>query len=348
MEIFVYHNGSEKVEENVLVTQLPEILKDERSFVWVDLEEPTVEQEQEVLAKIFNFHPLTIEDCRMDHSQPKIEEFPDYLYFIVHGVRNEANSRNFATKELDGYIGKNFVVTYHHDNFLSIDNVKRQIRSSPIACARGGSYLLHHILDQIVDLYAPVIEDFEQYIIKLEDRIFRLTRANNRILAEIVRLKRNVIRMRRVSTKQLDILYRLSHGEFKQIDSAMLPFYRDIYDHLQRVSDLSESYKDLVSSLMDTYLSVLANRTNDVMKTLTIFSAMMLPLTVITGIYGMNFENMPELKTRTGYFVVLGVMILVALGMLSYFWYQGWIGGSDADDEKTPEDRDLTEITIVD
>lgn len=348
MEIFVYHNGSQQVEEDVLVTQLPEILKDEHSFVWVDLEEPTVEQEHDVLASIFNFHPLTIEDCRVDHSQPKIEEFPGYLYFIVHGVRNEANSRNFATKELDGYIGKNFVVTYHHDNFRSIDNVKRQIRSSPIVCARGGSYLLHQILDQIVDLYAPVIEDFEQYIIRLENRIFRLTKANNQILAEIVRLKRNVIRMRRVSAKQLDILYRLSHGEFKQIDQAMLPFYRDIYDHLQRISDLAESYKDLVSSLMDTYLSILANRTNDVMKTLTIFSAMMLPLTVITGIYGMNFENMPELKTRTGYFVVLSVMFLVALGMLFYFWTQGWIGGNNSSDDGLPEDDDLTDITIVD
>jgi magnesium transporter len=348
MEIFVYCKGTEQVKEGVSAADLSKILKDEDNFVWVDLEEPTVEQEQEVLANIFNFHPLSIEDCRVDHSQPKIEEFPDYLYFIVHGVRSEANSRNFATKELDGYIGKNFVVTYHHDNFRSIDNVKRQIRSSPIVCARGGSYLLHQILDQIVDLYAPVIEDFEQYIIKLEDRIFRLTRANNRILAEIVRLKRNVIRMRRVSTKQLDILYRLSHGEFKQIDPAMLPFYRDIYDHLQRVSDLSESYKDLVSSLMDTYLSVLANRTNDVMKTLTIFSAMMLPLTVITGIYGMNFENMPELKTRTGYFVVLGVMVFVALGMLFYFWTQGWIGGRNREDDKLPEDPNSIDITIVD
>lgn len=348
MEIFVYLKGAVKVKENVSTADLPKILEDENNFVWVDLEAPTVQEEQEILANVFNFHPLTIEDCRIDHSQPKIEEFPDYLYFIVHGVRNEANSRNFATKELDGYIGKNFVVTYHHDNFRSIDNVKRQIRSSPIICARGGSYLLHQLLDQIVDLYAPIIEEFEQYIIKLEDRILRLTRANNRILAEIIRLKRNVIRMRRVSSKQLDILYRLSHGEFKQIDEAMLPFYRDIYDHLQRVSDLSESYKDLVSSLMDTYLSILANRNNDVMKTLTIFSAMMLPLTVITGIYGMNFENMPELKTRTGYFVILGVMVLVAVSMLLYFWYQGWIGGGNSEDEKKSDDRDLLDITIVD
>lgn len=331
MEIFAYRNGSRQVEENVLIANLPDILRDPNNFVWVDLEAPTEAEEQQILTGIFNFHPLTIEDCRVNHSQPKVEEFPDYLYFIVHGVRSDASSGKFLSRELDGYLGKNYVVTYHHESFNSIENVKRLVRSSPIACQRGGSYLLHQILDQLVDNYAPVIDDYENYITDLEDRIFALKKADKAILQEIVGLKRNVMRLRRISSKELDILYRMSHGEFDQIDSHLLPFYRDIYDHLLRVSDLAESYRDLTTALMDTYLSIIANRTNDVMKTLTVFSAMMLPLTVITGIYGMNFENMPELKTRTGYFIVLGVMALVATSLLAYFWRKGWL---DSDNEE--------------
>ena len=353
VQIFVYSHDSGKVKEETNVEILPEALANEKNFVWIDLEAPAIEDDERILNQIFRFHPLTIEDSRVDHDQPKVEEFPDYLYIIFHGVRTDADSRNFMTKEVDSYLGKNYLVTYHHEHFRSIDAVKRQIRASPVACQRGGAYLLHQILDQMVDHYVPVIEDFDVYITKLEDRIFRLRKADNRVLAEVIRLKRNVLRMRRTSQKQLDIVYRLSHGEFRQIEEKMLPFYRDIFDHLQRVSDLSESYRDLADSLMNTYLSVLSNRNNEVMKTLTIFSAIMLPLTVITGIYGMNFENMPELKTRTGYFVVLAVMALVASLLIFYFWRQGWIGeGATSDDgnkiKLNDKDEDLMNISLTD
>jgi magnesium transporter len=141
-------------------------------------------------------------------------------------------------------------------------------------------------------------------------------------------LKRGVLRLRRISSKQMEILYRMSRGEFSLIDQQMLPFYRDIYDHLIRVTDLAESYRDLISGALEAYLSVVSNRLNEIMKVLTIFSAIMLPLTFIAGVYGMNFEHMPELATRYGYFVVWGIMIVVASGMLGLFWRRGWIGGA--------------------
>jgi magnesium transporter len=141
-------------------------------------------------------------------------------------------------------------------------------------------------------------------------------------------LKRGVLRLRRISTKQMDVFYRMSRGEFSLIDQNMVPFYRDIYDHLIRVTDLAESYRDLIGGALEAYLSVVSNRLNEIMKVLTIFSAIMLPLTFIAGVYGMNFEHMPELATRYGYFVVWGIMIVVALGMLGFFWRRGWIGGS--------------------
>ncbi len=328
MEIIVYQKGKLEVEENFAPQDLPMLLKDPDNLVWLDLFVPTEADKIEadnVLSNVFRFHPLTIEDAHETRNQPKVEVFNDYLFFIVHGVRSETNSANFATKELDGYLGKNFIVTYHDEKFRSIDSVKTRIRDNVYSCQRGAAYLLHQILDEVVDLYMPIVDDFENAINVLEERVFKLKRGNNDILEEIMDLKRSVARLRRVSSKQLEVLYRFSHGGLPHIDENLLPFFRDVHDHLQRISDLSEGYRDLVSGLMDIHFSVITNKTNDVMKVMTIISTIMLPLSVIAGIYGMNFENMPELKTRYGYFFTIGLMVVVAIGLLIYFWRKGWI-----------------------
>ncbi len=332
MEIFVYRNGADSIEEGFPVEDLPELLEDEDNVVWVDFDSKTsddVIQAQSILLNVFKFHHLTIEDCIETRNQPKVEAFPSYLYFIVHGVKNETNSANFVTKELDGYLGRNFVVTYHNEDFRSIDAVKKQIRSTPFHCQRGAAYLLHQILDQLVDLYMPVVDDFDVAINLLEDRVFMMKKNNTKILEEIMDLRRSVARLKRISSRQLDVLYRLSHGEFPQIDEQILPFYRDVHDHLLRISDLSENYRDLVSSLFDILFAVTANKTNDVMKVLAVFSSIILPLSLIAGIYGMNFENMPELHSRYGYFGALILMLLIGGGLFIYFWRKGWIFGDD-------------------
>jgi magnesium transporter len=328
MEILVYRHGSEAIEEGFTADDLPGLLENENNVVWVDFLGETEEEiklAHDVLLNVFHFHYLTVEDCLETRNQPKVEAFPNYIYFILHGVKNETNSANFVTKELDGYLGSNFVVTFHNERFRTIKKVKQQIRTTPLACRRGAAYLLHQILDYMVDLYMPVVDDFDNTINELEERVFAMKRNDNVILEEIMDLRRAVARLKRISTRQLDVLYRISHGEFPQIPEQILPFYRDVHDHLQRISDLSESYRDLVSGLFDIHFSVTANKTNDVMKVMTIISTIMLPLSVIAGIYGMNFEYMPELKTRSGYFVTLGVMFVVAVGLLFYFWRKGWI-----------------------
>jgi magnesium transporter len=327
MEILVYRHGQPKVAEGFTADQLPELLQEPDAVIWVDMESPTAADEQ-VLLDVFKFHPLTVEDCRENRHYPKIEEFPGYIYFIVHGVRADTSPDRFNTIELDGFLGKNYVITYHHDIFRSIINVKQLLRTSPIACQRGPAFLLHQILDQIVDFYSPVIDDFDGRINELEETIFNLRRPNNEILAQIMELKRSVLRLRRISNKQMDILLRMSRGEFHAlIPEDMRPFYRDIYDHIVRVTDLAESYRDLISGSLEAYLSVVSNRMNEIMKVLTIFSAVMLPLTFIAGVYGMNFENMPELHSRYGYYGALIVMGVVAVGMLIFFWRRGWLGG---------------------
>jgi magnesium transporter len=328
MEIFVYRHGSDSVEEGFSPGDLPELLSDKTNVVWVDLLGETPEQIEfatDILTNTFKFHHLTIEDAIETRNQPKIEAFPDYLYFTVHGVKpDETSSSNFATKELDGYLGENFVVTFHKERFQSIKAVKQQLRSSPFSCRRGAAYLLHQILDQLVDLYMPVVDEFDDAINELEDRVLRMG-SGNTILAELMDLRRSVARLRRISARQLDVLYRISHGEFPQIPANILPFFRDVHDHLQRISDLAESYRDLVGGLFDIHFSVIATKTNDVMKTLAVLSSIILPLSLIAGIYGMNFEHMPELKSRNGYFLTLAVMLIVTVILLFYFWRRGWI-----------------------
>ncbi|MFN2531539.1 MAG: magnesium/cobalt transporter CorA [Pyrinomonadaceae bacterium] len=325
MEIFVHREGNDKVEEGFTVNQIPELLNDEKITFWVDFEAPT-ENDDQILLDVFKFHPLTVEDCRANRHHPKAEEFPDYLYFIVHAVRRDASPERFNTIELDGYLGRNYVVTYHHEGFNSIDQVKQAIRASPVLCQRGAAFLLHQIIDTIVDDYLPVMDDFDERMNKLEDDIFNLRRPNQKILEGILSLKRSLLRLKRISSKQLDVLYRISHGQFQLISGPVLPFYRDIFDHLVRVVDLAESYRDLISGSLEAYLSVVSNRLNEIMKVLTIFSAVMMPLTFIVGVYGMNFDNMPEIHSRYGYYAVWLIMLVVATGMMIFFWRRGWIG----------------------
>jgi magnesium transporter len=334
MEILVYRQGAEKVESGFSLAQLPELLKEETSVIWLDLDSPD-EAADRILLDVFRFHPLTVEDCRETRNYPKVEEFPGYLYFIVHGVTANITPDRFNTIELDAFLGPNYVITYHHDTFRSISNVKKLLSTSPVICQRGPAFLLHQILDQIVDFYTPVLDDFDERIAKLEDDIFALNRPNKAIMEEIMDLKRGVLRLRRISARQMEVILRSSRGEFTLIPAQLLPFYRDIYDHIMRITDLAENYRDLISGSLDAYMSVVGNRMNEIMKVLTIFSAIMLPLTFIAGLYGMNFDNLPELHFAYSYFVVLGVMLIIAVAMLIFFWRRGWIGGGDHKKEES-------------
>lgn len=349
MEIFVYRDGADHVEEGFGSDELPSLLADKQNLVWVDLLGETPEQIEEakfVLLDIFKFHYLTVEDCLETRNQPKIEVFDRYIYFIVHGIKSgETGPTNFVTKELDGFLGENYLVTFHDQRFRSIKDVKSQIRTGSLACKRGSAYLLHQLLDHLVDLYMPIVDDFDLVINSLEERVFDLKKSDTAVLEQIMDLRRSVARLRRISARQLEVLYRISHGEFPQIPSNILPYFRDVHDHLLRISDLAEAYRDLVSGLFDIHFAVVANRTNDVMKTLAVLSAIMLPLSLIAGIYGMNFDYMPELKTPHGYFITLAIMGLVALLLLFYFWRRGWIFQREETAEPEPQkDAERTEL----
>jgi magnesium transporter len=203
--------------------------------------------------------------------------------------------------------------------------------------------LLHQVLDNVVDNYMPLVDRLDVAINELEEGLLSSRqRHNGRMLQDIMDLRRSVARLKRTSSRQLEVLYRMSHGEFPQIPENVLPFFRDVHDHLRRIADLAESYRDLVAGLFEIHFTVIATRTNDVMKTLAVLSAIILPLTLIAGIYGMNFENMPELHSRYGYFLTLAAMALLTIVLLIYFWRRGWIFSRDeaSVDEETEQQPD--------
>ncbi|HEY4239027.1 MAG TPA: magnesium/cobalt transporter CorA [Kofleriaceae bacterium] len=299
-------------------------------LVWIDLERQSPELDA-FLTGDLHLHPLTIEDIWTDRGRPKIEDFNRYLYVIVHGIGATKGDR-LALQELDVVIGPTWIVT-HDPAGLVADQVGDELAHSPRLLGKGVAWLAHGLLDRLVDRYMPVVDELDSEIENLENDVLERagTPRGHGVLSRILTFKRRLQALRRTGAYQREILLRLSRGEFDEIPPDALPFFRDVYDHFLRISDIAEGYRDLVSSALDAYLSVQSNRMNEIMKTLTLMSTVMLPLTFIAGVYGMNFEHMPELHWLYGYPAAIGLMLAVTIGILLWFRRKGWIARRDED-----------------
>jgi magnesium transporter len=296
--------------------------------IWIELEQQDHACDA-LLAQTLHLHPLTIEDIWSERPAPKVESYDGYLYVIVHGIKGV--KRGIELAELDLVLGSTYVIT--HDAHHLCDEVGAELERNPKLLAKGPAWLAHALLDHVVDQYLPVIDDLDAQIEDLENEVLRKagTKLGPPVMRKILRFKRMLLELRRMAIHQREILLRLARGEFEQIPKDATPFYRDVYDHFLRVSDLVESYRDLVTSALEAYLSVQSNRMNDIMKSLTLIATVMLPITFIAGVYGMNFKHMPELELVWGYPAALGLMLLVVLGCLWWFRSKGWIGNRELD-----------------
>lgn len=324
----------------VATTKLSEIRAafEAKQRVWVDLERQSPDADV-VLKDIAKLHPLTIEDVWGPRGQPKIDDFDEYLYVIIHGIGARKKDK-LELVEIDVVIGDNWLITHDRDGLVT-DDVGTELDHSPRIMAKGIPWLAHAVLDRAVDRYLPVISHLDIEIEQLEADVLAKagTPRGKKVLARILAFKRTLQELRRMSIHQREILLRLSRGDFGEIPPDAIPFYRDVYDHFLRINDIAEGYRDLVASALDAYLSVQSNRMNEVMKTLTLMSTVMLPLTFIAGVYGMNFKNMPELSWFWGYPFALLLMASVATGILLWFRRRGWIGGEDNKLERKKKDR---------
>jgi len=301
-------------------------LEDSTGLLWVDLLIQS-EADAALLRDLFHFHPLTIEDCLSPHVDPaKADDHGDYLFIVVQALSAFDSERELMESEVDFYLGPNYVVSCHREPIPAIEHYHERCRQDEYVLSHTADWLLHGLLDALVDEYLPVVDAVDNTIDQLEEAV--LHRPDSRLLQQIMLVKRNTLRLRRVATPQRDMMNRLSRGEYpKLIREETAIYYRDIYDHLVRVEYLIEALRDLADGALNTYLSVVSNRLNEVMKVLTVAVVPLTVGTLISGIFGMNLTAgfWPPADSEWGFGVVIAFMVVIAALTLAYFRYRRWV-----------------------
>ncbi len=318
---FLYRKGK-PLEANLSRAQMFAALAEKDCLLWADFEDAT-EFEAEALVEIFNFHPLAVEDCVSDISHPKVDDFEEYLFLVVHAIRLDEKGE-LKTTELDIFLNKHYVVTFHKDHLKSVEKIRDNVMKKPDGLlGSGAEMLVHAILDQLVDNYLPVLDQYDQKIDQLEDEIFKNPSAD--YMATVLQLKRELFHLRRIVSPQRDTLNYLTRNPTPFIKPKNMIYFRDIYDHLFRIYGMVEGFHEMITGILQAYFSYSSNRLNEVIKRLTILATLTMPTLMIASLYGMNFRNMPEIDWEFGYLFSLGLMFATTVGLLIWMKIKKWI-----------------------
>lgn len=319
----LYH-PDKGVKCGVSIGEIREALKDERSLIWVDMMD-IEDNDIDLLSSVFNIHPLTIEDIIMPNARPKIENFGEYLYIIMFALepQNGKMRSRINTIELDCCIGRNFLITCHTAPIPPLGVCKDRVKKQSPTIMHGPDMLLYSILDSCVDSYFPIITEFDQMVDEMSEELFK--EPGRSTLKRIYKLKNDIIQLRRIIGPQADVAGLIVRGEFKFILPSNIAYFRNIHDNLVRLNDVIGASRDVITGAMEAYAAIVSNRLNEVMKTLTVITTIMMPLTLIASIYGMNFKHMPELEHKFGYPTIIAIMIIVTVSMLIYFRRKKWL-----------------------
>jgi magnesium transporter len=303
--------------------ELPKLINDPEISVWVVMDADG-EEEREVLQDVLGIHPLLVDDAFNSAQSPKVEDHGNYMYLILHGLRiGSKTALDIDTTDLDLFIGKNFLVTHYHRDLSSVQRVVSAVEKEPKLLAQGPAVIAHRLIDHMIDQYFPLMEQLDEQINKLEDEA--LGGAGKAFERRVFELKRGLLRLRRTGLYQRDILHRLARGDFALLPVETRPFYRDVYDHFIRITDEADSYRELVASAYEAHLGVQGQKLNEIMKVLTLFSTIVLPLNFITGLYGMNFDHMPGLHWAYGYETAIIAMVTLVASLFFFFRNKDWI-----------------------
>lgn len=307
--------------DSVSDTDIKNALKKDDSLVWVELEDP-VKEELALIKDVFNLHPLTVEDCVNTNARPKIDQFPSYMFLILHAAGYNAATLKVKTLELNICLGRNFLLTIHMDPIPSLKTAWERAQKNINLMSNGSDKLLYQVVDSLVDNYFPVTDMLDTRIDRIENEVF--SEPSEDTLKHIFSVKNDILFLRRFIAPQRETINLLAKGDHSFINQSTGIYFRDISDNLMFILDTIDTYRDTLGGALDAYLSNISQKTNEIMKTLTIIATIVMPLTLITGVYGMNFRYMPEITWRYGYFGVCGLMALVAVGMLAYFKKNKW------------------------
>jgi magnesium transporter len=310
---------------------MPTLLSDTNLFLWVDLEGGTPQEVKMVLEDIFHFHPLSIEDCVSESPSPKVEEyfpkeedrFSPYLFMVVHAVDYSRKDGVFGTTELNFFLGKNFLVTYHDVPMRAVQMVEERCRKGTVHVARAPDRVAHTLLDAIVDNYKPALEELAFEIAELEQQV--VERQNREIISRILGVKKEVLHLRQIIGPQREVLARFARGEFKLVRAHLVPYYRDVYDALFTIGERAQAYADSLTNVLQVYVNMSSHQTGEVIKLLTLITVITTPLMLVGTWYGMNFESMPEVKAPHGYLIAAAITLSTTAGVIIYFKRKGWL-----------------------
>lgn len=299
-------------------------LKDTKAVSWINIDGIHNTKLIDEIGKGFGLHPLVCEDLLNTHQRSKVEEYDDYIFLVLKMIFYDEEEGDIRMEQISLILGKRYVLTFQEMPGDVFDGVRERIRKSRGKVRKEScDYLAYALLDAIVDNYFIVMEKISERVERLEGRVAVNPTAAD--LSEIHKLKNRMTFLRRAIWPLREIVGSLLKNGSKIIDEKLEPYLRDLYDHALQVTDAIDMFRDMLSGLQDVYLSSVSNRMNEVMKVLTIFASIFIPLTFIAGVYGMNFEFMPELKWRMGYPLVLLIMFSVAVVMLIFFWRKRWL-----------------------
>jgi magnesium transporter len=322
-----FHN--EKIQMNLTREQIETAFQGKQGLLWVDFSEEPAENCEPFLKDSFGFHPLSVADALEQTHVPRMDDWGEYLYLVLHSLcySPEDDGDLLDSQELDIFLGVTFLVTYHYDPITTIDTVWKTIGSDQRYLTQGADHLFYKLADDLISAYMPVVDEMDEELDRIEDLVFN--DPSEVVLENVFAVKRSLVHLRRMLAPMREVFNKLARGDDKIIEKHERVFFRDIYDHLVRLYDITESLRDLMAGVLDTYLSVINQRMNEVMKTLTIIATIFMPLSFIVGFFGMNFfaKKVPveSFTSMPVFYLVLFSCIAVPVGMYVWMRSRKWM-----------------------
>ena len=306
-----------KNNELVKDVAIVDLLNGDFHWYWADFNLPT-DEEIELLREPLHFHPLAIEDCIHNLQRPKLDYYEDHTFFVTQAL----NQEKIIREEIDFFLSKNYIISFHHQFSPEIEDVWKRLSLSTSIEKWDPSHVLYLILDKMVDNYFPLVYQIEDRLNEIDEN--SKGRSMEELLEDLFDTRHHLLSLRHTITPMRDLIYRVLNSQRMSSIQGRWEYYSDIHDHLLKLSEMIEANRELTTDIRDSYISLNSHQTNHVMKVLTVITTIFMPLTFIAGLYGMNFHFMPELTWKYGYFATLGMMIIVAIGMSVWFKKKGW------------------------
>ena len=321
-----YRHDDGSVRRNLSAKEMAEVVAASSGTLWVDVD--TSERHScAVLDKVFNFHPLSVEDALNPKSRVKLEEYPGYLFMIVRGVKfcedTQDDPYDIETFNIAFFVGKRFLVTVHGQDSRAIDEMELRIERNPELLGRGVERLLHAITDASVDAYFPIVDQIDEFVDGLEERVF--VSFDQAALRDIFSVKRLVLSLRRHLSPQREVFNVLTNRPTTFLTPETQVYFRDVYDHLLRINDSLDTYRELLSSTLDSYLSQVSNRLGQVTKGLSVVATLSVPFVVVSGMWGMNFAHIPLSSNPHGFAIMLVFQLLFGIALVALLKWRQWL-----------------------